>query len=296
MSDFGDVEETLVGWYRQYIGEPERRIDVYLGFALFFGGLALGVAGLVLFVAEQAASGEGKLYWLREIAFAIGALGLPALLAGVTVLLPVERRARVGAFAGGAITLAAVGFFVWAYPYQWDTTSGVDYSMQGVAVYAVGLVTVVAVTAAALVSYHVERVAPTESGEAASAGPEVTDEQVRRDIDEAMSGTELTWGGVAKDETRRITFSSERASADAGLDTSGFDGVEAKSVRSSGGSVDAAVAGLQGMRGDADRSERGAGTDDQAEALAALRDQQAQAEAERPDGFVARLRSWLSLG
>lgn len=293
MSEFGDVEETLVGWYRQYIGEPERRIDVYLGFVLFFGGLALGVAGLVLFVTEQAISGEGKLYWLREIAFAIGALGLPALLAGVTVLLPVERRARLGAFAGGAITLAAVGFFVWAYPYQWDTTSGVDYSMQGVAVYAVGLVTVVAATAAALVSYHVERVAPAEAGDATTADPDVTDEQVRRDIDEAMSGTELTWGGVAKDETRRISLASE---GESDLDTSGFDGVEAKSVRSSGGSVDAAVAGLQGMRGDADRSERGAGTDDQAAALAALREEQERVEAERPDGVVERLRSWLSLG
>jgi hypothetical protein len=295
MSDSGDEDRPIVGWYRRYIGEPERRVDVYLGFALFFGGLALGIAGLALFVVEQVLSGPNKLYGLREVAFAVGALGLPSLLAGVTVLLPVERRARVGAGVGGAITVAAVAFFVRAYPYQWDTTSGADFSLQGVALYAVGLVLVVAATLAALVSYHVERAAP-EPAKGTGHGDEdatVTDERVRRDIDEAMAGTELTWGGVASDETRRIRF---RSTDDGGIDRSGFDGVEAAAYRSSEGDVDAAVAGLRGMRGDADRTDRGTGTDDQADALTSLRDRQERAAADRSEGLLARVRSLFDLG
>ena len=59
----GDV---LVGVYRAYIGEPDRRTDVYLGFALFFGGLGVGLLGLFLFVIERALL-SGSVFWLREI-------------------------------------------------------------------------------------------------------------------------------------------------------------------------------------------------------------------------------------
>lgn len=289
-------EDRLVDWYRQYIGEPERRADVYLGFALFFGGLACGLVGLGLFVTEQAISGAEKLYWLREVAFAVGAFGLPALLVGVTVLLPVERRARLAAVAGGAVCLAAIGFFLWAYPWNWDTTTGADYSMQGVAIYAVGLVTVVGATAAALVGYHVERVAPEAAEGAddggAAADPEVTDEQVRRDIDEMMDDAEITWGGVRKDETRRIELNA--GGDDGELDTSGFDGVEATATRASGSGVDDAVAGLKSMQGEAaGDTARGSGTDDQAAALAELREQKA-AEEEESESAVDRLRGWLT--
>lgn len=290
-------EDRLVDWYRQHIGEPERRADVYLGFALFFGGLACGLVGLALFVTEQAISGAEKLYWLREVAFAVGAFGLPTLLVGVTVLLPIERRARLAAVAGGAVCLLAIGLFLWAYPWNWDTTTGADYSMQGVAVYAVGLVTVVGATAAALVGYHVERVSPETAADAtadsATADPEVTDEQVRRDIDEMMDNAEITWGGVRKDETRRIQL-SDGDGGDGGLDTSGFDGVEATATRDSGSGVDDAVAGLRAMQGEAaGETARGSGTDDQAAALAELREQKA-AEEEESEGAVDRLRGWLT--
>jgi hypothetical protein len=291
MSDTG-AAGTLVDWYRQHIGEPERRVDVYLGFALFFGGLACGIVGLALFVTEQAISGATKLYWLREIAFAVGAFGLPALLVGVTVLLPVERRARAAGAAGGAVCLLAIGFFLWAYPWSWDTTSGADYSMQGVAIYAVGLVTVVGATAAALVSYHVERAAPEATAEATDDDPEVTGEQVQRDIDEVMDDAEITWGGVRKDETQEVRLNTD----DADLDTSGFGGVEASSTRASGDGVDDAVAGLESMQGEAaGETARGSSTDDQAAALAELRDQKA-AEEEESEGPVDRLRRWLTGG
>ncbi|MWG33603.1 DUF7139 domain-containing protein [Halomarina oriensis] len=304
MSDDGSIEATLVEWYRRFIGEPERQIDVYAGFALFFGGLALALVGLILFVLEQVAFGPGKTFWLREIAFAVGAAGLPTLFLGVTVLLPLDKRARIGALVGEGFSLAAIALFVWAHPWQWNVNSGVDYSVQGVGLYALGVVTVVAATFAALVSYHVERASPDKVVAEATeedTGPEVTDEDVRRDIDEAMANTEMTWGGVPKDNTRRITVNDDST----GLDTSGFEGVEAKSHRSAGGSVDAAVAGLQGMRGGepARETSRGSGTDDQAAALARLQEEQRK-DAEREEkmadlnsgGIVGRLKSMLNLG
>ena len=304
MSEDGGIETTLIEWYRRFIGEPEREVDVYAGFAMFFGGVALGLVGLGLFVVEQAAFGPEKTFWLREIAFAIGASGLPTLFLGVTVLLPVEKRARIGAVTGEAISLVAVAFFVWAHPWHWNVDSGADYSVQGVGLYAVGVVTVIAATFAALVSYHVERAAPDQVVAEASeedTGPEVTDEDVRRDIDEAMANTEMTWGGVPKDNTRRISLQDDSE----GLDTSGFEGVEAKSHRSSDGGVDAAVAGLQGMRGgeSARKKARGSGTDDQAAALAELQEKKRQ-DAEREEkmadlnsgGLFGRLKSMLNLG
>ncbi|WP_254544002.1 DUF7139 domain-containing protein [Halomarina pelagica] len=282
--------DRLVAWYRRHIGEPERRVDVYLGFALFFGGLGLGLSGLALFVYEGTLSGPGKAYWLREIAFAVGASGLPTLLLGVTVLLPVERRARYAALGGEAICLAAVALFVGTYPYRWDVRAGPDYSVQGVAVYAVGLVAVVAVTAAALVSYHVERARPTEGDGETRPDPTVTDEQVRRDIDDALASAEVSWGGVRTVETRRIRFDESESES---IDRSGFDSVAPTSHRSEG--VDGAVAGLKRLRGNEDRTARGGGTDDQAAALRRLRERQA-AESETPPSLVDRLKGLLRLG
>ncbi|MFC6835919.1 DUF7139 domain-containing protein [Halomarina ordinaria] len=274
-----ETTDRLVAWYRRHIGEPERRVDVYLGFALFFGGLGLGLAGLTVFVYEQTLTAPGKVYWLREIAFAVGATGLPTLLLGVTVLLPVERRARYGALVGEAICLGAVAFFLRVYPYQWDVSTGADYSMEGVALYAVGLVTVLAATAAALVGYHIDRAQPrnVDEGER-DDDPTVTDEQVRRDIDDALASTELNWGGVRKVETRSVRFSA--SVDDESIDRSGFDSVTPSTHRAAG--VDGAVAGLQGLRGNEDRSERGSGTDDQAAALRELRERQAATPDSKP--------------
>ncbi|MFC7154935.1 permease [Halomarina halobia] len=282
---------SLVAWYRRHIGEPERRVDVYLGFALFFGGLGLGLSGLALFVYEGTLPGPGKTYWFREIAFAVGASGLPTLLLGVTVLLPVERRARYAALGGATICLVAVALFVGTYPYQWDVRGGPDYSVQGVGIYAVGLVAVVAATAAALVSYHVERALPTESGDETSPDPEVPDEQVRHDIDDALASAELSWGGVRKVETQRIQFGESAATES--IDRSGLEGVAPTSHRSEG--VDGAVAGLKRLRGNEDRTARGGGTDDQTAALRQLRERQASGP-ETPPSLVERLRGLLRQG
>jgi hypothetical protein len=287
-------ESALVAWYSEHVGEPDRRVDVYLGFGLFFAGVAMGLGGLVLFLIERGLF-EGRVWWIREVAFVAGALGLPGLLLGTVVLLPVDRRALYGAAAGGAVCIGAVGFFVSAYPYEWNVTSGADYSAAVATVYAVGLVAVVAAAGAALVSYHVERAngpAGATESEDADDGPAVTDEQVRRDIDEATAAADLSWGGVRKTETKRLQLNTDGVEE---LDRKGFDGVEAKRVRGAG--IDDSIQGLKAMKGDVDRSARSeGGVDDQTSALRELREQQRAEElATQEGGILARIRGVLGM-
>jgi len=289
----------LLGWYRAYIGEPDRLSDVYLGFALFFGGVAMGLIGLGLFVLERAALGAAPLWTLRKIAFAVAALGLPALLTGVVVLLPVDRRALLATAAGDLVALVAVGAFAWIYPYNWNVNVGADHAPAVISVYAVGLIAVIGASGAALVSYHVERTAPNAAAAGGTAGTNgdggagdadstVRSADVERDIEEAMEETEMTWGGVEKDDTRSISVSGE-----VGGDQSAFDDVEASETRSSGSSVDDAVANLKGMKGGETRTGRGSGTDEQTEALQELKKEREAQEVARKPTLGERVKSFF---
>lgn len=290
-------EDRLVELYRSYIGEPDRRTDVYLGFALFFGGLGLGIIGLFLFVVERAVL-EGLVFGVREVAFAMGALGLPLVLVAVVVLLPTDRRALYAALGGLAIVVVSIGFFVAVYPSNWNHGTP-DYSLHGVTAYAVGLVSVLAATGAALVGYHVERTGEASGGEPAagdasesdgasggSTDPSVTEAQVQADIDEAMSGTEITWGGVEADDTSQL-----RITPDENLEGASLDRESAKTHRSSG--IDDQLSALQGMKGGEQRTDSGGGVDEQAAALKELREKQREEKATEETGLVDRVKSYF---
>ena len=290
-----DATDPVVDWYSRHVGEPDNTIDIYLGFGAFFAGLAMGIGGLLLFLAEGAFV-PGEAFWLKEVSFAVGAFGLPTLLLGVVVLLPVDRRALYLGAAGTVVTLAAIGLFVWAYPSNWNVDRVADYSGTGVAVYAVGLVSVVAASGTALVSYHVERASggPVAEGRPEETGPEVTDEQVRRDIDDSVAASDMTWGGVPETREQRLSFADDEET----IESTNFGEVQAKTVRSSGNGVESAVAGLKGMKGEVDRTDRGGSTDDAAAALSDLkrkREAAEQARAERSafERFRDKVRSAL---
>lgn len=296
-SDTADGDR-LVELYRTYIGEPDRRTDVYLGFALFFGGLGLGLVGLFLFVIERALL-SGIVFWIREIAFAMGALGLPLVLVAVVVLLPVDRRALYAALGGLAVVVVSIAFFLAVYPSNWNHGTP-DYSLHGVTVYAVGLISVLAATGAALVGYHIERAeGPAGAGAGTdshgggggtentdSADPEVTETQVQRDIDEAMAGTEITWGGVEKDDTNSL-----RITPDENLEGQSLDQESAKVHRSSG--IDDQLSALQGMKGGEERTDSGSGVDEQAAALKELREQQRTESDAEETGVIEQFRSYF---
>ncbi len=293
-----DDGDRLVELYREYIGEPDRRTDVYLGFALFFGGLGLGLVGLLLFVIERAFL-DGVVFWIREIAFAIGAIGLPLVLVAVVVLLPADRRTIYVAAGGLAIVIGAIGFFISVYPSNWNHGTP-DYSLHGVTMYAVGLISVLAATGSALVGYHTERAgggvkagtveAADASGEAgtgsADVDPDATAAQVQRDIEEAMSETEISWGGVERVETERL-----RITPDEDLEGQSLDQSSAKVHRSS--SIDEQLSALEGLKGGTQRTDSGGGVDDQAAKLKELREQQQAKADEEPDGVLNQFKSYF---
>lgn len=298
MSDATEANR-LLEFYRQYIGDPDRAVDVYAGFGLFFAGLALGAAGVVTFLYSATLPPNTlSTYAVREVAAVAGSVGLPALLVGVVVLLPVDRRMLFVAAAGSVVCLGATALFVWAYPQDWNVVTPPDYSARGVAVYSVGLVAVIAATGAALVAHRVERATVGAGGGAAGAAAggaaaeddaaEPTEAEVRADIERELSDAELTWGGVERSQTRRLE-----------LDTSAVDDVDreqlagsATETRTSDDGVSDAVAQLKGLQGGEAETASGESTDDQAAALRELREQQRESESE-DRSLLDRLRDRL---
>lgn len=292
MSGEAQPENVLFDWYARYVGEPTDERDVYAGFGLFFGGIALGLVGVAVFLLGAAVSGTGPAFALREIAVVLAAGGLPVALVGAVVLLPGDDRTTYAAVAGTAVCLLAVAVFVAAYPYQWNVARTPDHSALGVGIYAVGLVLTAAATGAALVGHQVERVAllaerggDGSGGEATADEGAVSDEDVRRDIDEAMANAELTWGGVERAETTRLEFNTDIEEVETNANR-----VSASETRAEGGNVDDAVSSLRQLQG---RSENTASSDstvdDQTAALTELKQKQrAEAAATADDGESER--------
>jgi hypothetical protein len=303
----GTPDNVLFEWYERYIGDPETETDVYLGFALFFGGIALGAVGIVVFLLSAATSGGTPAWAIREVAVVAASVGLPVILLGMVVLLPGDRRMRYAAVGGLAVCLVAVGLFVATYPMHWNVARTPDYSARGVAIYAVGLVAVVGATGAALVGHQVERATPAERAAETDAGgggdgdtggssatESVSDEQVRRDIDEAMSGADLSWGGVDRTETRRLELNTP---SDVEVDREAFENAEATTVRSSGANVDDALSNLRKLQGREQATDSSTGVDDQTAALTELRKQQEAetvATEEETEGLVDRAKRLFS--
>jgi len=276
MSNSTTTQNVLFDWYRRYFGEPDGKTDVYLGFGLFFGGIAMGVFGLAVFLWSAAVTPETTFYWnLRTIAVTLAALGLPALMLGIVVLLPVDTRAAYAAGVGSAVCLLAMGVFVNYYPYDWNVSAGPDYSTQGIAIYASGLAVVIAATGAALVGHQLEQARATRGDQptATDSSEDVSDERVAADIDEAMENADLTWGGVSEKKTRRLRLNNSDTDD---VDRSSFDTVEAKTTRSTGTGVDSAVSGLRNLQGGQTDTASGSGTSSQASALSDLKERKSK--------------------
>lgn len=113
-----DGDGSLFALYRQYVGEPQSHRDVYVGFGAFFGGIALGVAGLALFLYSGTQPTGSDVFWqLREVALVFALLGLPAVGVSVTVLLPVGRQTIAASVLGAAICVVGVIWLTRVYPY-----------------------------------------------------------------------------------------------------------------------------------------------------------------------------------
>lgn len=260
----------LFDLYRQYIGEPEDRTDVYVGFGLFLGGIGLAVVALLLFLWGNTfeARSAGYFAWIGP-AYALAMMALPVVMLGIVTLLPSERRMLYASVGGTGITAAAVVGFLFAYPHDWNGY-GADYTVQIVAVYAVGLAGITASTGAALIAHYLDMAQRAEAvaTDDEDDESELTDAEIQRDIDDAMEGVELSWGGVEKTEHKRLSFSSDDLD-DVNIDTD----AGTTTTRSTG--VDAQVAGLKGLKGGETKQTTSSSTvDDQTAKLKELREQQ----------------------
>jgi hypothetical protein len=277
----------LFDLYRRYIGEPDDRTDVYVGFGLFLGGIGLAIVGLLLFVWGSTFEARTPSYfaWVGP-AYAVAMGALPVTMLGIVVLLPSERRMLYTSIAGVAITIGAIVAFLAVYPKHWNGYNA-DYTVEVIAVYAIGLAGITASTGAALIAHYLDmaqqaEVVTTDTDEE-DEEPELSDAEIQRDIDDAMDGVELSWGGVEQTEHKRLNFSSNDLD-DVEIDTD----AGTTTTRSSG--VDQQVAGLKGLKGGETKQTTSSSTvDDQTAKLKELREQQRaeeQATAEDDGGAV----------
>ncbi|THE65017.1 permease [Salinadaptatus halalkaliphilus] len=280
----------LVDLYRQYIGEPEDRTDVYLGFGLFLGGISLAVVALALFLWSTTLELRSDPYfaWVRP-AYALVMVALPVAMLGIVVLLPSQRRMLYTSIAGTAVTVGATVGFWFVYPDHWNFMGDTDYTVEVTATYAVGLAGLTAATGAALIAHYLDMAKQVQTIETEADEPaedeSYSDEEIRQDIDDAMEDVELSWGGVEETDHKRLQFSGDE------FDEVDVD-MEAKTTRSTG--VDAQVAGLKGLKGGDTKTTTSSSTvDDQTAKLTELREQQqaddASAGSSTDDGPVASI-------
>ena len=287
----------LFDLYRRYVGEPEARTDVYVGFGLFLGGIGLAIVALLLFAWSATLEARSAEYfaWVQP-AYALGMVALPATMLGIVALLPSERRVRYVSVAGVAITLVAVAGFVSLYPSDWnfyESGEAAFSTVHVVAVYAVGLASISASTGAALIAHYLDMARAADGVELGDDEDEpderYTDEEIRSDIDEAMDGVELSWGGVEKTDHKRLSFTDHE------FDGASLD-VGTKTTRSSG--VDTQVAGLTGLKGGGTKTTTSSVTvDDQTAKLRELREEReadaATAAESGSDSGSGGLFAWL---
>jgi len=287
-------DNFLFDLYEEYIGEPETETDVYIGFGLFFAGVAFAGVALVTFIAGVTLygyRGADGYFSVAQVSYSLALVSAPVTMLSVVVLLPVKKKAVYGALAGAVVAGVATAAFVVSYPEQW-AEGGAGRMLVVMGSYAVGVSVVVAATAAALIAHQLERVSapePSEVEENSEDEGKVSTEQVEQDIEQAMEEVDLNLGGVKESENRDLTFKTD-------FDETGLKGGTSKEpAKTVGGGVDAQVEGLRNMKAGGSKTETSESTvDDQASALNNLRKQKEEKEralevATKDDTFL----TWL---
>lgn len=120
--------------YSDRIGQPNTDDEV-MGYWVFALGALLGIVGFLLFVPSERATD------LRQTAVVVSALGLPLVLAGPIIRLPLERTATMLVAVGGVVCVVALAWFVTVYPGGWSPRTGRADIM---GLYGLGLVSIAA--------------------------------------------------------------------------------------------------------------------------------------------------------
>jgi len=124
-------------------GSPRR---LYLGVGLFLVGAVLLLVAIAVTATDALVSRGITVGEARELGGVLGGVGVPAMLLGISTVLPASRRTRAAAIIGASISLFGVALFYHAYPCQWvGSTCGppTNLTLQTVGVYFLGGVTTV---------------------------------------------------------------------------------------------------------------------------------------------------------
>ncbi len=122
-------ENALVSFYNDRITEPSTNDEVY-GYWLFALGLLASVLGIALFMYSSTLSrppaAEGGTYWVvREAGVVLAGVGVPLILGGVAIRLPLRRLATRIVGVGVVVCLLAVLWFIVVYPASgWPVDTG----------------------------------------------------------------------------------------------------------------------------------------------------------------------------
>jgi len=138
-------DSIFYGMYDEYVGEARTKPEVY-GYWILVLGLIAALAGVGLFLLDEAVNTGLSQVWVFELTVVLGAVGGVGLLLGSVLQLPLRRRAIHVAVVGSVLSVAAAGLFMRLYPRAWDLGSNLE-SLAVVVGYAGG-VTVVALVAA----------------------------------------------------------------------------------------------------------------------------------------------------
>lgn len=287
-------DNKLFQIYTDYIGKPDTQTDVYIGFGVFFIAVVLAVAGFLLFLWAGTFERGTDPYWARRMpAFVFGMASVPATMLAVVVLLPVDRRAVYSAVVGISVCLVAVGVFVNVYPSNWNVAGTTDYSVHTTAIYAVGMTILTASTGASLIAEQIRQKEPRPAEIASveeDSSETYSDEEIERDIEEAMADVDLSWGGVVNHESKDLSFNTPEEFEQPDID------VEATTIRKSGG-VDEQLNQLNALKGGKNNTVTTDSTvDNQSAKLAELKQKRRegsdkiQQKSSFGSGFIARLK------
>jgi uncharacterized protein YegP (UPF0339 family) len=170
MPDSTKSDGVLARAYHDRIAEPTTDDEVR-GYWIFALGVLAGVLGILLFALSTGPT------TIRMAGIALSGVALTLLLVGPVIRLPLERRATGVTYAGAAITIGAVVWFLTVYPVNWRAQS-----IQIVGLYGVGVVLIAAgAVFVPLLSSHSGETRRAQEREAAAMEDEIEELQAERD-------------------------------------------------------------------------------------------------------------------
>ncbi len=113
--------------YERRVGVASRE-QVLLGTALFGSGSLLVVLGILFGGTGLLVENGFSVFQSREIAGVLAGIGLPAVFAGITIVLPGTHWHKGAAGLGAGVALLGVFLFQAAYPENWFASAGVPTS------------------------------------------------------------------------------------------------------------------------------------------------------------------------